>query len=85
MQACRRKRPGMALALLKGGANTNLQDNQGTTALMIAATYGNGVIADALLKAGANASLTNKSGQTAYTIAQEKHTAALDHLKPPSQ
>jgi ankyrin repeat protein len=83
LKACRRKRAGMAQALLQAGAKPNLQDNQGTTALMIAAAYGNSVLADALQKAGADPNQTNKLGQTAYTIARDKHTAAIDRLKPP--
>ena len=73
----------MAQALIQAGAKPNLQDNQGTTALMIAATYGNSVLADALQKAGADPNQTNKLGQTAYAIARDKHTAAIDRLTPP--
>jgi Ankyrin repeats (many copies) len=72
-------------ALLQANAKPNIQDKQGTTALMIAAAYGNGLIVEALQKAGADPSQTNNKGQTAYSIAREQHTAAIDYLKPPTQ
>jgi ankyrin repeat protein len=73
----------MATSLIQSDAKPNTQDKQGTTALMIAAGYGNGLIVDALQKAGADPSLTNHKGQTAYAIAREQHRAAIDYLKPP--
>ena len=41
------------MALIGAGAKLDLQDNQGQTALMIAASYGNSQIVDALARAGA--------------------------------
>jgi ankyrin repeat protein len=81
MKSCRRKRAGTAMVFIQAGAELNLQDNQGETALMVAAAYGNAVIADELLKAGADFSLKNHKGQTALDIAQDQHTAALERLK----
>ena len=75
----------MATALIGLGAKPNLQDKEGRTALMIAADYGNAIIADALLKAGADAALKNKKGQTALDIARDEHTAAFDTLKSASR
>ena len=52
---------------------------------MVAAAYGNTLIADGLLKAGANATLKNKKNQTALDIARDEHTAAFDSLNAIAQ
>src|SRR5262249_37594047 len=42
MKACRRKRPGMTQGLVALGANVNLKNHAGQTALMIATEFGRG-------------------------------------------
>lgn len=55
--------------LLASGANVNVQSTNGTTALMLAAHFGQEASARALLEKGADASVTNRKGDTAKTIA----------------
>jgi len=56
--------------LLGHGAATDLQANNGVTALIIAAQNGHTVIVDALLSAGADPTLRAMSGETALDIAK---------------
>jgi ankyrin repeat protein len=73
----------MSIALLDLGAKVNVQDAKGQTALMIAASFGNGDTMDALLEKGADLALTTKDGRTAYQIAQERRPDYdIDRLKP---
>lgn len=53
--------------LLKSGANPNLQDNDGWTALMSACILGKPLLVDTLLKYGANVNLYNYAKDTALT------------------
>ena len=48
-----------AEALIKAGANLDLQDKNGNTALIVAARYGRTATVEALIKAGANLDLQN--------------------------
>ena len=61
------------VALLKAGANPNIRNNQGYTALMIAC-------AEALIDAGAERGLRNKKRQTAADIAAVSGHAAITEL-----
>jgi ankyrin repeat protein len=49
----------------------NIQDNDGMTALMYAAQYGNREVVELLLQVGAFSSIKNNQGQTAYDIADD--------------
>ena len=55
--------------LLKYGAETDVQDEEGNTPLHLAAKYGNLAATRVLLKAGAALHLTNAEGQTALDLA----------------
>ncbi|KAM8850387.1 KN motif and ankyrin repeat domain-containing protein 4-like [Spinachia spinachia] len=85
--AVRHGRVVMVRLLLSLGADPNLQDNQGTTALMFASERGHAHIARLLLETSrCDLTLTDKRGQTALSIAmQGSHTdtAALlqDHAE----
>lgn len=54
---------------LEKGRDVNQADQQGITAIMIAAEAGRADVVIELLRRGANPNLENKSGQTALTIA----------------
>ncbi|XP_024128965.1 KN motif and ankyrin repeat domain-containing protein 4 [Oryzias melastigma] len=79
--AVRHGRDIMVRLLLSCGADTNIQDSQGTTALMFAAEKGHTHVARLLLeRSQSDLMLTDKSGRTALSIAlQGSHsdTAAL--------
>nr|XP_040027039.1 KN motif and ankyrin repeat domain-containing protein 4-like isoform X2 [Gasterosteus aculeatus aculeatus] len=74
--AVRHGRVVMVRLLLSFGADTNLQDKQGTTALMFASERGHTHIARLLLeRSRCDLTLTDKRGQTALSIAmQGSHT-----------
>uniref|UniRef100_A0A8C8SS43 KN motif and ankyrin repeat domain-containing protein 4 n=1 Tax=Pelusios castaneus TaxID=367368 RepID=A0A8C8SS43_9SAUR len=60
----------MVNALLSCKADVNLQDDNGTSALMVACQHGNAEIAKLLLAhPGCNTSLTDKSGNSALSVA----------------
>ena len=56
----------VALALIEGGADLNLKNNEGSTALHSAAFLCRTEIVESLLKNGADKSLRNNAGATAY-------------------
>lgn len=58
-----------AEALLDGGADIDRPDPSGTTALMMAAGYGNDAMVKLLLARGADLDLTSHKGQTALDFA----------------
>lgn len=60
--------------LLHAGAEVNLQDQEGDTALMVAARWGHLDAARVLLMAGADPHLKNHAGQTALTLARQNQT-----------
>ncbi|XP_074506684.1 KN motif and ankyrin repeat domain-containing protein 4-like [Sebastes fasciatus] len=74
--AVRHGRVVMVRLLLSCGADTNLQDSQGTTALMFASERGHTHIARLLLeRSQCDLTLTDKRGQTALSIAMKgSHT-----------
>ncbi|XP_018532840.1 KN motif and ankyrin repeat domain-containing protein 4 isoform X1 [Lates calcarifer] len=74
--AVRHGRVVMVRLLLSCGADTNIQDSQGTTALMFASERGHTHIARLLLeRSQCDLTLTDKRGQTALSIAmQGSHT-----------
>ncbi|XP_069020727.1 KN motif and ankyrin repeat domain-containing protein 4-like isoform X2 [Embiotoca jacksoni] len=74
--AVRHGRVVMVRLLLSCGADANIQDNQGTTALMFASERGHTHIARLLLeRSQCDLTLTDKRGQTALSIAmQGSHT-----------
>jgi ankyrin repeat protein len=78
------------LLLLEYSANPDLQDVDGTTALMLAAHEGHEAFANALLRANANTELRDKDGRTARQHAEAKgHTAIAELIRlraaPPPQ
>jgi ankyrin repeat protein len=68
--------------LLKAGANVNLKNNYGGTALIHASNKGHDKVVNLLLKAGADANLHDKSGWTARIYASDKgHTEVVELLR----
>jgi len=59
-----------ALALIKNGADVNLVDKNGDTALIIAVRYGHKAIPQALIDSGANVDATDQYGNTAFFYAE---------------
>ena len=68
ISACLFGRTEMAKALIKAGADINLQNNDGSTALHTAAFFCRPDIVRLLLAAGANKTIKNKYGQTPYEL-----------------
>jgi ankyrin repeat protein len=62
----------MVRALLDNGANMNLVDQHGWTALMFAADKGDVRAAHALISRGADPDVRNEAGETALTIASKR-------------
>lgn len=62
--------------LLSHGADPNIQDTNGKTALLYCSTFGINTIAEKLLKAGANANLKDNTGNRAldYAILRQNET-----------
>jgi ankyrin repeat protein len=72
----------IANTLLRYGADVNIADNEGITALMIASSMGFANIVCKLIEHGANVFITNSGGETALTNAmQENHTEVISILK----
>ena len=55
--------------LLEAGADKNLADNDGSTALMMAAVQGHATVLRLLLEAGADKNLADNDGSTALMMA----------------
>lgn len=64
-------------ALIRARADINARDNDGNTALMIAAETGDIVMARALVVAGARIGVKNNAGQTALQIAEQQGQAEI--------
>jgi ankyrin repeat protein len=78
--------PEVVAILIDAGANTEVQDNEGLTSLMVAAKYTkNSEVVTTLLKAGADEKVKDKLGKTAYDYAMGNPklvgTDALELLK----
>ena len=58
--------------LIKAGANIDLQDSRGRTALYIASLIGHTGIVELLIKAGANIDLQDSRGRTAFDRAKTR-------------
>jgi hypothetical protein len=58
--------------ILARGADVNIQDNNGATALMFATLQGDADMVRLILAAGANTDLMNNKGRTAFGMAQKK-------------
>lgn len=56
-------------ALIKRGADLNIQNNKGQSALMIAVECRNSIIVEKLINSDANTKLKDKAGQNAYNYA----------------
>lgn len=66
--------------LLSKGANANLKDGRGETALLIAARLGRAELIDVLVvKGGANVNLANASGETPLIVAVQRRDQAMVH------
>jgi ankyrin repeat protein len=59
------------------GADTNLQDKLGRTALILAASENQEAIVKLLLENGADRSLANSSGRTAKDIAESEGFSSI--------
>jgi len=71
---------GSAMDAVEKGANVNLQDKLGRTALIIAATEGQEAIVKLLLENGADKKLANTSGRTARDIAEREGFTSIANL-----
>jgi ankyrin repeat protein len=57
--------------LINAGADLNIVDNSGNSALMTAAKKEKYEIAEILIKSGANLNIQNNAGQTALSLAED--------------
>jgi ankyrin repeat protein len=80
MQAASADKLAVVEALLKAGADVNLRDKQGDTALTVAARDASAPVVKALLGAGANADLRNNNRATAADIAENLRRDAIRKL-----
>ncbi|KAJ9461303.1 hypothetical protein DIPPA_31630 [Diplonema papillatum] len=67
MRAARTPNPTVCRGLAAAGADLDLRDNTGQTALMLACKAGHTAVAEALVAAGASVDLQDEAGQTAAT------------------
>lgn len=83
MYAARENAQAAALALIEQGADPDIQDPDGNTALLIALANDHFDIAALLLEAGADPDVADRSGTTALFAAIDRATAAVDFGRPP--
>jgi ankyrin repeat protein len=69
MHAIHKNQKGAAAALLAGGADPNQRANGGSTALIMAAGYGNVEMVRLLLRNGADPRMVDWNGDSALTVA----------------
>jgi ankyrin repeat protein len=62
---------GMLKVLIEGGADLDERDNEGNTALIIAASSGYTDVVEVLLDAGAGVNVKSRDGKTALMLAEE--------------
>ena len=70
----------MVEALLEAGADVNIEDKDGSTALMEAIPNGNAEIVELLLKAGAKRDVENRHGDSPLSEAKRRKHAAIESL-----
>jgi cytohesin len=67
--------------LLRAGADTEVQDGEGRTVLMVAACEGHGPVVEALIAAGADLEMIDDEGRTAlHRAAEEGHAEVVEVL-----
>ncbi|GAB4093865.1 ankyrin repeat domain-containing protein [Flaviaesturariibacter terrae] len=71
------KSKGIAELLLRHKADVNWKDGFGSTALMYAASAGNGALVELLLANGADVRASDGQGNTVLTAAKESRNAAV--------
>ena len=77
--SCLKELKDCAKSLINGGANINLQDRDGNSALMIACRGGNMVIVKLLIEKGANINLQDSDGNSALMHYYLFGLSALTH------
>ena len=68
--------------LLEAGAEKDLSDNDGQTALMDASLNAHAAVVQLLLDAGAQIDVRNHAGKTAMTLASEREVLRLLEPEP---
>ena len=66
--------------LLDAGADINIQDKFGETALMRAAAWGHTGVMELLIRAGADPGIKNNEGRTAIDLLKECHPQTYERL-----
>ena len=82
MYAAREGAVDAARALAESGANLNLTDPEGTTALIVAVINGHYDVVSALLEKGADPDLADIKGMTPLYAAVDMHTIADTFGRP---
>jgi ankyrin repeat protein len=83
MHAARQNATGAALALADSGADLNIQDPDGATALVFAIINAHFDLAAALLEKGADPNLADETGMAALYAAVDMHTLGPMISRPP--
>jgi ankyrin repeat protein len=74
------RRPDLMDAILRAGANPNIQDYEGNTPLHVAVERGNAELVDMLFRAGANPFITNNAGRTPIDAARYRPQEFVEWL-----